>query len=492
METEAAHRAIAASVACLMPRARAELAELVAFRSVADPVRFPGNDCDAAADWLAATLRAEGFEDVALLDTPDGSRSVYGSLPGPPASPTVLLCAHYDVLPPLDESAWNTPPFTLTRRADGRWYGRGAADCKGGIVMHLLALRALRASGCLPVNVKLLVGGSQKRGTGGLERYARAHPELLAADAVVIGATGNVRAGLPTVTSSVRGAVLARVTVEPPGNTPDRAPAGYPGPYSADRHIPDTFRTAHVPETPDTPDALASLLRTLASLHDREGNTVVDGLDGRGRWRGAPYPRRRFRRDAEVLYGVRLLGSDAIADRLWARPSVTVAGLDCPPPGSGRSARALLCLHVPPGTDTGTAAGLLAAHLESHAPWGARIRCDIVGETQPFGADTTSPVYAAMAEAMRQAYGQEMRVTGLGGPVPLCDTVAELCPRAEILLIGLAEPEARVHTDNESVDPRELERMSVTEALFLWRLRSRRRPSRPCSPARTVPLRPVP
>ncbi|MFB7273019.1 M20/M25/M40 family metallo-hydrolase [Streptomyces sp. NPDC056244] len=481
-----------------MPRARAELAELVAFRSVADPVRFPRNDCDAAADWVAATLRAEGFEDVALLDTPDGSRSVYGSLPGPPASPTVLLYAHYDVLPPLDESAWDTPPFALTRRADGRWYGRGAADCKGGIVMHLLALRALRAGGGLPVNVKLLVGGSQKRGTGGLERYARAHPELLAADAVIIGDTGNVRAGLPTVTSSARGAVLARVTVEPPGSAPDRAPAASPGPHSADRQTPDALHTSSTPhmpdtpDTPDTPDALASLLRTLASLHDREGNTVVDGLDSRGRWCGAPYPRRRFRHDADVLYGVRLLGSDAIEDRLWARPSVTVVGLDSPSPGSGSSARALLCLHVPPGTDTGTAAGLLAAHLESRAPWGARIRVDIVGETQPFGADTTSPVYTAMAEAMRQAYGQEMRVAGLGGPVPLCDTVAELCPRAEILLIGLAEPEARVHADNESVDPRELERMSVTEALFLWRLRSRRRICRPYSPASTVPLRSAP
>ena len=97
-----------------------------------------------AADWVADALRAEGFQDVPLLDTPDGTQSVYGYLPGPAGAPTVLLYAHYDVQPPLDEAAWTTPPFELTER-DGRWYGRGAADCKGGV--HHAPARAARAQG---------------------------------------------------------------------------------------------------------------------------------------------------------------------------------------------------------------------------------------------------------------------------------------------------------------------------------------------------------
>src|SRR5262245_41697342 len=133
---------LADTVASLLPRARAELAELVSFASVADERQFPRSECEKAAAWVAGALRAEGFEEVALFDTPDDPQPVYGSLPGPADAPTVLLYAHYDVQPPLDESAWISPPFELTER-DGRWYGRGAADCKGGVLMHLTALRAL-------------------------------------------------------------------------------------------------------------------------------------------------------------------------------------------------------------------------------------------------------------------------------------------------------------------------------------------------------------
>lgn len=91
-----------------------------------------------------------------------------------------------------------------------------------------------------------------------------------------------------------------------------------------------------------------------------------------------------------------------------------------------------------------------------------------MGHGQPFRADTGSPAYTSMAEAMRLAYpGEEMQVSGMGGSIPLCNTLAALYPRAEILLIGLSEPEAQIHAVNESVSPEELERLSVAEALFL-------------------------
>ncbi|MFE7747989.1 dipeptidase [Streptomyces sp. NPDC057428] len=442
-------RPISETVASLMPRAKAELTELVAFRSVADPAQFPRSECEAAAGWVADTLREDGFQDVALLDTPDGTQSVFGYLPGPAGAPTVLLYAHYDVQPPLDEAAWLSPPFELTER-DGRWFGRGAADCKGGLIMHLLALRALKANGGVPVSVKVIAEGSEEQGTGGLERYAEAHPELLAADAVVIGDTGNFRVGLPTVTATLRGMTMLRVQLDTlAGNL-------HSGQFGG-----------------AAPDALAAMIQLLASLRAEDGTTTVDGLTADARWDGLQYPEDEFRKDAKVIDGVELIGTGTVADRIWARPAVTVVGIDCPPvvgatPSLQASARAQISLRVPPGQDAVEATKLLTAHLESHAPWGARVTVEQVGHGQPFRADTDSPAYTSMAEAMRLAYpGEEMQVSGMGGSIPLCNTLAGLYPQAEILLIGLSEPEAQIHAVNESVSPEELERLSVAEALFL-------------------------
>ncbi|QFQ95411.1 dipeptidase [Streptomyces phaeolivaceus] len=440
---------VAETVASLLPRAKEELTELVAFRSVADFDQFPRSESEGAANWVADALRAEGFEDVALLDTPDGTQSVYGHLPGPEGAKTVLLYAHYDVQPPLDEAAWVSPPFELTER-DGRWYGRGAADCKGGVLMHLLALRALKANGGVPVHIKVIAEGSEEMGTGGLQRYAEAHPELLAADTVVIGDAGNFRVGLPTVTSSLRGMVLMRVRVDAlEGNL-------HSGQFGG-----------------AAPDALAALIRVLDSLRAEDGTTTVDGLPGDGTWDGLQYADEQFREDAKVLDGVELVGSGTVADRIWARPAATVLGIDAPPvvgatPSIQAGARALVGLRVPPGADVQQAIKLLESHLVAHTPWGARVSCELIGHGQPFRADTSSPAYEAMAAAMAVAYpGQEMSYAGHGGSIPLCNALAALYPDAEILLIGLSEPEAQIHAANESVSPEELERMSVTEALFL-------------------------
>ncbi|WP_431676890.1 dipeptidase [Kitasatospora sp. KL5] len=437
---------LAGRIAALMPRARADLAELVAIPSVADPRQYPPEHCRQAAEWVAASFTEAGLRDVHLAETPDGSHAVIGHRPPPPGAPTVLLYCHYDVQPPLDDAAWTSPPFELTERG-GRWYGRGAADCKGNIVMHLTALRALGED--VPVGLKFVAEGSEEQGTGGLEAYVRQHTDELHADALLICDTGNAAVGVPTATTSLRGLASVVVTVRTLAGDMHSGMFGGPA-----------------------PDALAALIRILDSLRDANGGTRIKGLDGGGIWPGVGYDEQQFRADAGVLDGVALTGSGTVADRLWARPAVTVLGIDCPPVvGSAAAvpaaARARVSLRVPPGTDPYAARDALAAHLREAAPWGARVEVESESTGSPFRAATDGRAYAALDRAMRQAYGLPISYLGQGGSIPLCNVLADTYREAEIVLMGVEEPRCLIHAPNESVDPSEIERMALVEALFL-------------------------
>src|SRR5918993_2429618 len=434
-------------VADLMPVARDELAELVAMRSVADPRQFPAEECERTARWVQEKFAGVGFTDARLEETTDGSMAVVGSRTGSSrAAPTVLLYAHYDVQPPLDDDAWRTPPFELTE-VGGRWYGRGSADCKGNIVMHLAALRAL--GGDIPVNLKLVVEGSEEMGTGGLEAFVPAHADLLRADTILVCDTGNAAVGHPAATVSLRGMVNVVVTVE--ASTSEIHSGMFGG---------------------AAPDALAALVAMLATLRDAQGNTTVTGLDNTRRWSGAPYPPEQFLADVGALEGVSLLGSGSVSDMLWARPAVTVLGIDCPPVvGSAAAivpkAAARLNLRIPPGTDANDAHDALVAQLHDDAPWGVHVdvRTEAVGA--PFEASVDGPGFRAMGAAMQEAYGTRMTILGQGGSIPLCNVFAETYPRAEIILLGVEEPLALIHAPNESVDPSEIELLALSLALFL-------------------------
>ncbi len=425
-----------------------DLARLVALPSVHDGAHAEA--CSAAADLVVELFAGAGVDDVRRVPTDDGSDAVVGFTRGPEGAPTVLLYSHYDVQP-ADPAAWASSPWELTER-DGRLYGRGAADCKGNLVMLLTALRALPRP--WPVGVRVVCEGSEEVSTGGLSRLVAASPEIVAADVMIIADAGNVELGTPTVTTSLRGTGSVLVTVR------TMAGPGHSGMYGG-----------------AAPDALAALIAVLATLRDDAGDTTVNGLDNTGTWGGAAYPADRFAADAQVLPGVELLGSGSVADTVWARPAATVLAIDAPSVAGvtaaiQHEARAVVNLRVPPGQDAAAAQRLLVAHLEAAAPWGARVTVEPKTLGQPFASGTQGRGYAALETGMRAAYGRDLVEAGQGGAIPLCNTLQAAHPDAEILLIGVEEPACHIHAADESVDPGELGRTAHGVALMLAELGS--------------------
>ncbi len=442
-------RDLKSAVHGLMESARADLAELVAFRSVAIDDPDHRDQCAQAAAWVADGFTSIGFRDVEISPTSDGSGAVHGVAPGPQGAPTVLLYSHYDVQPPLGEAEWRSPVWELSER-DGRWYGRGTADCKGNIAMHLLSLRALtEVDGGLPCTVKFICEGSEEQGTGGLEAFVPQNPEILRADAICVVDAGNCAAGVPTLTTCLRGMVMLDVRLDALASVLHSGMYGGPA-----------------------PDPVAGMIRILGSLQDERGNVAVDGLAADGRWEGAQYDADRFRSDATVLDGVELIGSGAVADMLWARPSVTVLGIDMPSiaesaPAIQASCSARVSLRIPPGQPSADAAAKLTAHLRARVPWGLRCTITPAGSGEAFAGSLGGPAHLAMKAAMHGAYGREMAAAGQGGSIPLCNVLQETFPDAEIMLYGVEEPRCLIHAPNESVDPSEIEHIALAQALFL-------------------------
>lgn len=430
----------------LMDRARDDLAVLVAHRSVADVRQFPAEGCRQAADAVAEMFSAAGIADMRLAETPDGSMAVLGHRPAPPGAPTVLLYSHYDVQPPLDEGAWDTPVWTLTER-DGRWYGRGAADCKGNIVMQLTALRALGED--LDVGVRIVSEGSEEQSTGGLSAFVRRHPELLAADTVLVCDTGNAEIGRPTATTHLRGSLHVTMTLRSLSGPVHSGTFGGPA-----------------------PDPINALVAMLATLHSADGDTTIPGIQDTGRWDGGDYPEDRYRRNARVLPGVALAGSGTVADMLWARHALTVVGIDCPDvvgsaPAVQAEVRVKLNVRIPYGSDVDVVWQALRKHLEEIAPWNIGVAFSDINTGRPFRSRTDGPAYALLADSMGRAFGQDMKTVAQGGSIPVCVALQETFPDAEIILLGVEEPKCLIHAPNESVDPTEIEHMALALALFL-------------------------
>jgi cysteinylglycine-S-conjugate dipeptidase len=433
----------------LMGRAREDLAELVAFKSVADAQQYPPEECRRAAQWVVDAFTEVGLEDMRMSPTPDGSMAVHGHAPGPNGAPTVLLYCHYDVQPPLGEEAWQTPMWELTE-LDGRWYGRGAADCKGNIAMHLTALRALKQRhGDFRCGVKLIAEGSEEQGTGGLEAFVPENADLLRADTILVCDTGNFAVGVPTLTTTLRGMTIVDVRVQGLDSALHSGMFGGPA-----------------------PDPVAGLIAMLASVRDTNGDTTIDGLPNDQRWSGIEYAADQFRADAHVLDGVKLIGTGSVADMLWARPAVTVLGIDVPPvigsaPAVQASAAARVSLRVPPGMEGNVAQDALIEHLRRRVPWNMHCTFERVVVGDPFVGSLDGPAFESIRTAMTDAYGREMTTAGQGGSNPLCNVFADTYPDAEIFLMGVEEPACLIHAPNESVDPSEIEHLALAEALFL-------------------------
>ena len=195
-----------------------------------------------------------------------------------------------------------------------------------------------------------------------------------------------------------------------------------------------------------------------------------------GEWDGAAFSPEDLRSSADLLEGSHIVGSGPVASRLWAKPSINAIGVDMTSiAGSSNvlvpEARAKISMRIVPGSEPETELDALVKHLEAHVPWGAEIEVERTKEAPGFHCKTDGPGYVAARQALEEAYGKPVAYAGSGGSIPLLRKLQEAAPRAEFILWGPEDvAAARIHASDESVDPSEIEKMVVAQALLIQRL----------------------
>jgi len=395
-------------------------------------------DVRANAEWLASRLADLGMQTSVIDIRKGGHPIVRADWLGRPGADLLTIYGHYDVQPPDPVAEWESPPFEPAIR-EGFLYARGVADNKGN---HMAALKAaeytLRAGGP-PLNLRFLIEGEEEVSGESLPRYLREHAEELASSHVLL-LDGLCEPGdQPAVVTGLRGNLY--VELEAQGAPTDLHSGLYGG---------------------VAPNPIITLGRLLGELRDRDGRITIPGFYDDVRpidpaetenWDRSP------EYDAEIrrLTGTRALEGESgypAIDRMWARPTMDVAGIIGGFTGPGRKtvipARcvAKVTMRLVPDQDPDSILEALRGYVAELSTPGVEItvRLLTVARSLTIAADGAG-VRAARA-AFQQGFGKPASLVRSGGSIKVALDFAETLHQPPIIT-GIVQNDCRLHAPNE-------------------------------------------
>ncbi|MEA2609426.1 MAG: hypothetical protein QOJ75_1669 [Chloroflexota bacterium] len=398
-------------------------------------------DCRDAAQWLVEALTTARLDHAQLFET-GGHPLVYADWLGAPGAPTVLVYCHYDVQPvdPLD--LWTSPPFEPVIDGD-RLLARGAADDKGQIHAHLMAVAAILATrGAAPVNLRYLFEGEEESGSVNLETWLESNKARLAADVVVVSDTGFFEGNLPAITVGLRGLMYAQIDVV--GSAVDLHSGGYGGAVQ------------------NPANALAQII---AALKGPDGRIRIPGFyddvvpltdADRADFAALPFDEGAYLDHLGLPALVGEVGFSTL-ERRGGRPTLDVNGLWSGFTGAGSKtiipahAHAKISCRLVADQDPARVFQALQAYVEEIAPPGVTTSVTLLGSGRPSRTPTDHPATQAAARALEATFGRAPVYIREGGSIPVVASFESVLG-LPIVLLGFAQPECNAHAPNEWMD----------------------------------------
>ncbi len=414
-----------------------ELFEIIRIPSISSEASHKEDMVRAAEAYKAALLKA-GVDKAEVMPT-HGNPVVYAEKTIDAALPTVMVYAHYDVMPVDPVDLWDSPPFEPEVR-DGKIWARGADDDKGQGFMHVKAFETLVANDKLPVNVKFMIEGEEEIGSVNLGAFCEANKEMLKADIILVSDTGMIAPDIPSITTGLRG--LAYWEVEVTGPNRDLHSGLFGGAVANPINV---------------------LAKMIAQVTDDDNHITIPGFyndvleataEERRLLNLAPYDEEEYKRaiGVEALDGEK--GYTTI-ERTGIRPSFDACGIWGGYTGEGAKtvlpskAYAKLSSRLVPDQHHEKIAKMFEEYFTSIAPTSVKVKVTTLHGGQAYVCPIDMPAYKAAEKAYQEVYGKQPVPTRSGGSIPIISTFEDVLGIKSILM-GFGLEDDAIHSPNEN------------------------------------------
>ena len=414
-----------------------ELFSLIRIPSVSAKHENKADMLACAHRWVELLL-SSGAQRAEVMPT-NGNPVVFAEYHAGDDKPTVLVYAHYDVMPAEPLELWKSRPFEPEIR-DGRIYARGADDDKGQSMMQVKGFETALRTGRLDCNVKFIFEGEEEIGSPSLEQFCQTHKDLLKADVILVSDTSMVSADVPSLTTGLRG--LAYWEIEVTGPNRDLHSGHFGGAVANPINV---------------------LCKLLASVTDENGRITVPGfyedveeLSPREREMIAriPFDEEKYKAaiGVEELFGE--VGYSTL-ERNSCRPSFDICGIWGGYTGEGSKtvlpskAYAKVSCRLVPHQQHEKISRLFEDYLQAAAPKSVHIKVTPTHGGEGYVCPIDLPAYVAAEKAVGKALGQTPLAVRRGGSIPIISTFEQVLG-IKTVLMGFGLEQNAIHSPNES------------------------------------------
>lgn len=414
-----------------------ELFSLIRIPSISAKQEHKADMLACAQRWTEVLLSSGADKAVVMPTT--GNPIVYAEKIISATAPTVLVYAHYDVMPAEPLELWKSNPFEPEIR-DGRIWARGADDDKGQGMIQVKGFETALQEGLLNCNVKFIFEGEEEIGSPSLEAFCQEHKELLKSDIILVSDTSMVSAEVPSLTTGLRG--LAYWKLEVTGPNRDLHSGHFGGAVANPINV---------------------LCKIIADITDADGRITIPGFyddveelsqEERDMIAQVPFDETKYKQaiDVNALFGEK---GYSTLERNSCRPSFDVCGIWGGYIEEGSKtvlpskAYAKVSCRLVPHQQHEKISKLFEDYINKVAPDYVKVKVTPKHGGEGYVCPIDMPAYRAAEKAVGIAFGKKPLAVRRGGSIPIISTFEQVLG-VKTVLMGFGLEQNAIHSPNES------------------------------------------